>query len=152
MADRKLPELLFPSHNLKIISQNDVLKIYDPLRRIYLVLTPEEYVRQSFVDYLIKTLHYPVSLMANEVFLTLNDLRKRCDTVVYDQYAKPWAIVEYKAPYVEINEKTFEQIIRYNIKLKAKYLILTNGLSLYCCETNYLTNSLKFLTDLPPYL
>lgn len=109
-------------------------EVYDVLRRKWLVLTPEEWVRQNFVHFLSSECGYPMTMMANEVAIRLNDTLKRCDTVVYSPTLRPIAIVEYKAPDVQLTRGVFEQIIRYNIVLGVDYLIISNGLSHYCCR------------------
>lgn len=126
-------------------------KIYDRLRRRYVALTPEEWVRQHFVEFLIVEKRYPVSLMANEVGLSLNGMSRRCDTVVFDRCGEPAVIVEYKAPTVPITQKVFDQIVRYNMVLKAGVLIVSNGLSHYCCRVDYENRQVVFLADIPDY-
>lgn len=126
-------------------------KIYDRLRKKHVALTPEEGVRQRFVDFLIERRGYPEGLMANEVGLTLNGTRRRCDTVVYDRNARPLAIVEYKAPSVAITQRVFEQIGRYNLVMGVKWLIVSNGLNSYCCRFDPATHTATYLPDIPPY-
>lgn len=126
-------------------------KIFDRLRKKFVVLTPEEWVRQNFVNYLIEYKGFPVSLMVNEVAITLNNTRRRCDTVVYSKTAEPLVIVEYKASSVEITQQVFDQIVRYNMVLRAQYLIVSNGLNHYCCSIDYNNNSYKFIKDIPNY-
>lgn len=129
----------------------DGRRVLDPLRRRFVALTPEEWVRQHFVYWLIAYRGYPAGLMGNEVSLTLNDTARRCDTVVYDRHARPWMIVEYKAPHVPIDERVFAQILRYNLVLGARYLTVSNGLTTHCCEIIYPEGRPRFLTDLPAY-
>lgn len=125
-------------------------QIYDRLRRRWLVLTPEEWVRQHFVNYLIETLGYPPAMMANEVGLRLNDTRRRCDTVVYSrQGLRPLLIVEYKRPSVEITAAVFDQIARYNSVLGAPWLMVSNGLRHYCCR--FTGQGYTFARSLPRY-
>lgn len=123
--------------------------ILDVIRRQYVALTPEEWVRQHFVHFLINHKGYPQSLMANEVQLKLNGMSRRCDTVVYDRALKPRVIVEYKAPSVNITQKVFDQICRYNMVLQVDYLIVTNGLTHYCCKVDNEVRSYTFLRDVP---
>jgi hypothetical protein len=127
--------LNLPPIQLKLQSSADgLLRVYDQLRQKFVALTPEERVRQHFVDYLINTLGYPASLMANEVALKFNGQTRRCDTVLYARGdLRPLAIVEYKAPEVEITQKVFDQIARYNLVMGARLLIVSNGLRHYCC-------------------
>lgn len=126
--------------------------IFDPLRRKNLILTPEEWVRQHFVHFLINHLGYPPALMANEVGVTLNGLTRRCDTVVWNRTdASPLVIIEYKAPTVEITAAVFDQIARYNMVLRAPYLIVSNGLRHFCCHLDPAAHTYTFLPNLPPY-
>ena len=107
-------ELNLPPYEKKITKKDDKPFILDVIRRQYVALTPEEWVRQNFVHFLIEYKGYPQSLMANEVQLKLNGMSRRCDTVVYDRTLRPRVIVEYKAPSVSITQKVFEQICRYS--------------------------------------
>lgn len=127
------------------------VEVYDPLRRKHVALTPEEWVRQHFVDYMIGTKGFPAGLMANEIGLTLNGTRRRCDTVVFDRRGRPMMIVEYKAPGVAITQKVFDQIVRYNMALRASYLTVSNGLAHYCCRIDYAAGGYAFLPELPDY-
>lgn len=112
-----------------------VCHIYDSLRRRWLILTPEEWVRQHFVNYLVGHLGYPAAMTANEVALTLNGTRKRCDTVVYSREGlRPLLIAEYKRPSVDITPRVFDQIARYNSVLGAPWLIVSNGMRHFCCR------------------
>lgn len=132
-------------------TDNGKTEVFDPLRRKYVALEPEEFVRQHFVNYLINYLGYPASHVANEVSLTLNETRRRCDTLIYNSEGKPLMIVEYKAPYVTIDQKIFDQIVRYNMVLNARYLVVSNGLRHYCCHIDYETGSYSFLPQIPSY-
>lgn len=127
------------------------LQIFDRLRNKFVALTPEEWVRQHFVSFLITHKGFPAGLMANEVSLTLNGTLRRSDTVVYTSGATPLVIVEYKAPSVKISQKTFDQIIRYNMVFQAPYIIVSNGLNHYCCHIDFKNHSYKFLPDIPSY-
>ena len=126
-------------------------EIFDCLRKKFVALTPEEWVRQHFVAHLIGDHHYPAALMANEVSLVQNGIKRRCDTLVADREGKPLVIVEYKAPSIPITQKTFDQIVRYNMVLRAKYLVVSNGMSHYCCKIDYNNNSYCFLEEIPCY-
>lgn len=125
--------------------------IYDGLRRKWLVLTPEEWVRQHFVKYLIEQLGYPASHIANEVALKLNSAKKRCDTLVYGKDLKPLLLVEYKEEKVEITQQVFDQIARYNSVIEAPYLVVTNGRSLFCCRFLPDGQGYEFLPSIPGY-
>lgn len=144
-------ELNLPPYDKKITKKDDKPFILDVIRRQYVALTPEEWVRQNFVHFLIEHKGYPQSLMANEVQLKLNGMSRRCDTVVYDRTLRPRVIVEYKAPSVSITQKVFEQICRYNMVLQVDYLIVSNGLVHYCCRIDYPTRSYTFLQEIPEY-
>lgn len=126
-------------------------QIFDLLRNKFVALTPEEWVRQNFINFLINHKGYSPILMANEVQLTLNGMSRRCDTVLYDQSLRPRMIIEYKAPHISITQKVFDQICRYNIVMKVEYLIVSNGLQHYCCRVDYENNSYTFLQDIPDY-
>ncbi len=143
--------LNLPSYETKITERNGKSVIFDMLRRRYVALTPEEWVRQHFVHFLTDCKGYPKGLLANEVQLNLNGTRKRCDTVLYNRDLSAKLIVEYKAPHVEITQAVFDQITRYNRVLKVDYLMVSNGLSHYCCRIDYATGSYAFLPEIPAY-
>ncbi|MCM1349141.1 MAG: type I restriction enzyme HsdR N-terminal domain-containing protein [Firmicutes bacterium] len=125
--------------------------VYDPLRKRWVSLTPEEWVRQHFVAMLVNEKHYPAALMANEIGIKLNATSRRCDTVVFNRVKEPWMIVEYKAPDVEITQQTFDQIVRYNMVLRARYLVVSNGLSHFCCAMDYENHSYRFIPEIPEF-
>lgn len=143
------PPLNLPRVELRLRKEENVVKVFDSLRSKYVVLTPEEYVRQNFTSWLIKELKYPKSLVSNEVSINLNNTRRRCDTVVFRSDGTPLMIVEYKAPTVAINQKVFDQIARYNMVLKSRYLVVSNGLNHYCCEMFYDADTYVFLQEIP---
>ena len=146
-----MQRLNLPEYQFNIKKREDAFIILDPLRRRWVVLTPEEWVRQNFVRFLIEEREFPAALMNNEISLTQNGIKRRCDTLVADRQGAPLVIVEYKAPTVEITQKVFDQIVRYNMVLQAKYLIVSNGMSHYCCKIDYENNSYSFLEDIPCY-
>lgn len=127
------------------------LQVFDRLRAKYVALTPEEWVRQHFVNFLIVEKGYRPALMANEVGLRLNGTLRRCDTVVYGRDMQPVAVVEYKAPEVEITAAVFDQIARYNLVMKAGWLIVSNGLNHYCCRYDHTTGRYSFARDIPAW-
>jgi len=143
-----LPEYEF---KVKKNERGDGLVILDQLRRRYVALTPEEWVRQHFVQWLIADKGFPAALMGNEVSLTHHGIKRRCDTVVANRQGQPLVIVEYKAPSITITQETFDQIVRYNMVLRARYLIVSNGLNHYCCRIDYEHNSYDFLQEIPAY-
>lgn len=144
-------QLNLPSFEAKIRLENGKYKILDPIRRKYVALTPEEWVRQHFVNFLISTYHYPKEMIANEVSIRLNETSKRCDTVVYAPSLSPLMIVEYKAPTVELTPAVFEQVARYDMALHARFLIVSNGLRHICCEIRYGERKYHFLEEIPSY-
>ena len=143
--------LNLPKTDLNITTKDGKLQVFDILRRKYVALTPEEWVRQHFVHFLIQEKGYPAECIGNEVSITLNGTKKRCDTVVYGSHAEPIMIVEYKSPQVEITQQVFDQISRYNIKLQVKWLIVSNGLQHYCCQVDYESGTCRFVEDIPSY-
>ena len=144
-------ELSLPGFDYKVKKQNGTVMIFDIVRKKYVVLTPEEWVRQHFVHFLIAHKGYPTALLANEVMVKLNGTTKRCDTVLYRRDLSARMIVEYKAPHIEITQAVFDQITRYNMVLKVDYLIVSNGMQHYCCQMDYENQSYTFLQDIPDY-
>ena len=149
--DSEMSALNLPTFDTKITETDGKRQIFDTLRRCYVALTPEEWVRQHFVHYLLDYKGYPTALMGNEIAITLNGMNRRCDTVVYDKALKPRVIIEYKAPTVKITKEVFAQISRYNLILKVDYLIVSNGLQHYCCKMDYEKNTFTFLQEIPQY-
>lgn len=146
-----MQKLNLPPYNANIKSDNGRNLIFDVLRGKYVALTPEEWVRQNFVQYLINYKNYSRSLMNNEIPLRLNGTSKRCDTVVFSNTAVPKMIIEYKAPEIKITQKVFNQITRYNMVLKVDYLVVSNGLNHYCCKMDYKNQGYIFLEDVPDF-
>jgi len=146
-----MSQLNFPLYAFKIKEANGRKLIFDRLRRKFVILQPEELVRQNMIEYLVTEKGYPVTLIGNEISLIYNGLKKRCDSVVYGSHGNPIMIVEYKAPSVEICQKTFDQIAIYNSQLKVKYLLISNGLKHFCCKIDFETMGYQFLVDIPTY-
>ena len=144
-------ELNLPSYEPRLNQRSGKTYIYDELRRKAVRLTPEEWVRQHFVHYLLSYLGYPSGLMMNEVGLELGQTKKRCDTVVYDRQLRPLMLLEYKAPQVPITDKVLQQIVRYNYALRVPYLVLSNGLTHYAWRIDYEGQSYSPLPQLPRY-
>ncbi len=144
-------ELNLPKYGIKIANENGHQTIFDVLRRKYVALTPEEWVRQHFVHYLIDHKGYPQALMANEIQLAIGNKKLRCDSVLYDRLLKPRMIIEYKAPTVSITQKVFDQITIYNMLLHVDYLVVSNGIKHYCCRMDYENQKYLFLEDIPDY-
>ncbi len=127
--------LNLPQYDFRIRTSGQSKEIFDALRKKFVVLTPEEWVRQNFIMYLREELKYPSGLIAVERGLTVNRLRKRTDIVIYDQNGSPWMIVECKAPGVKLTEATFYQASDYHHRLNVKYLVVTNGLLHFCSKS-----------------
>lgn len=125
------------------------VKIYDILRRRYVKLTPEEWVRQHFIHYLIEEKGYPKSLLVNETQLSLGDKKLRCDSVLLGKDGKPCMIMEYKAPTITLTQKVFDQISVYNMLLHVDYLVVSNGMQHICCKMNYEAGTYEFLEEIP---
>ena len=117
----------FPGNSLKIRQQAGVHEVFDAIRKKWLVMTPEEYVRQNFIQFLLISKKYPASLFAIEKEIRVGELKKRCDIVVYNREASPWMIIECKEMNVALSDKTLAQVLRYHSALPAEYLIITNG-------------------------
>jgi hypothetical protein len=143
--------LNLPPFEPKISEQAGKITIWDPIRKMWTALTPEENVRQAFLSYLVNHKGYPASHIANEQSIELNGMSRRCDSVIYDKSGTPKVIVEYKAPTVTISQKVFDQIARYNLVLHVDYLIVSNGLKHYCVKMEYPTGKYVFLRDIPDY-
>ena len=141
--------LNLPSYNFKIKKHFQRTQIFDRIRKKFVVLTPEEWVRQHFVWFLIEEKQFPESRIAIETELKYNEQKRRPDIVYYDTHLKPQLIVECKASDVKITQSTFDQIARYNMALKVSYLIVTNGMQHFCCKMNYETESYEFLKEIP---
>ena len=137
------------SFNIKLIDQRKY--IFDSIRKKFVVLTPEEWVRQNFIRFLIDDKKYPASLIAVEMEFKVNNLSKRSDAVVYDKVGSPFLIMEFKAPKVKIDQKVFDQVARYIMKLKAKYFIVTNGLKHFCCKIDNENQDFSFFKEIPGY-
>ncbi|MEN8704474.1 MAG: type I restriction enzyme HsdR N-terminal domain-containing protein [Polaribacter sp.] len=146
-----MQKLNLPNINYKVKNSENKVLIFDNLRKKYLVLTPEEWVRQHFIHYLIDEKRYPVSLIALEKQLVINNRKKRTDILIFNKNGKPEIIVECKAPSIKITQDTFDQIARYNLKLKANYLIVTNGMQHFYCKMDFKNESYIFLKDVPSY-
>lgn len=144
-------EINLPPYEIKLREQNGRRQIFDFLRRRYVALTPEEWVRQHFVHYLIEQKGYPKGLLANEVELQIGEKKLRSDTLLYNRALQPKMIIEYKAPDIAITQRVFNQITVYNFLLHVDYLIVSNGRQHYCCRMNYEKGEYSFLQDIPLY-
>lgn len=146
MLKLNLPEFSFRTRNVE--GRNE---IFDNIRKKYVVLTPEEWVRQNFVQYLICFKNVPATLVIIEKGLKLYKLHKRSDIVVFNRNANPLMVVECKAPDVKITQNAFDQVARYNIVLKVKFLVVTNGFEHYCCRIDHKKKKYHFLDDIPDF-
>ena len=146
-----IQQLNLPEYALRLREQDGRREIFDSIRRLWVALTPEEWVRQNFVRYLVTEKQMPEMLIAIEKSLTLNSLTKRTDILVHSRQGKPLLLVECKAPQVAIDQKVFEQIGRYNLALHVKYLVVTNGLQHYCARIDWQNQQFNFLKEVPDY-
>lgn len=144
--------LNLPEYEIKLSGTAEKPLIWDMLRRKYVALTPEEWVRQHFVHYLIERKGYPPTLLANEVSLAVsNGKRLRADTVLYGKAVNPRMIIEYKAPEIPLSQAVFDQISAYNLLLHVDYLVVSNGMESYCCKMDYEHQKYLFIADVPDY-
>ncbi len=139
----------YPEYPFKIQKEAGKDQIFDPLRKSWVVLTPEEWVRQNFIQYLIQIKQYPTALIAIEKTIQLGELKKRFDLIVYKNNT-PWILIECKEANVSISEKTLEQILQYQQVVEASYLVMTNGHSTYGAKIE--TGKLHYLQSLPDYI
>ena len=146
-----MQKLNLPNFTFRIKNSEKHTLIFDEFRKKDIVLTPEEWVRQHFVKFLVEYKKYPVSLIAIEKQLTINNLKKRTDILIFSSDGLPNIIVECKAPHIKITQDTFDQIARYNLKLNANILVVTNGLEHYYCLLDTEKQSYVFLKELPDY-
>ncbi len=145
----KLTELNLPSYEAKITTKGGKHFIYDEIRKKEIVLTPEEWVRQNFIHFLINHHNYSKNYIKIEKQIKVNDRQKRFDGLVYDKNGNPIVLIECKAPEVKISQNTFSQIATYNMTLRVPYLIVTNGLSHFICEIDFENNSYNYLKEIP---
>lgn len=137
----------YPPYHPKIKMENEKEFIFDEVRKRWVILTPEEWVRQNFLQYLTQTKKYPASLIAIEKEIKLGELKKRFDVVVYDRNSKPWMIVECKEMNVALDKSVLDQVLRYNISLNVPYLVITNGS--YCMAMQLTENMMQAIDALP---
>jgi hypothetical protein len=144
-------KLNFPTYPFRFKNSENKISIFDSIRKKFVVLQPEEWVRQHCVQFLINEKGFPKSLINIEKELTINSLKKRYDIVVFNSDGSIYLIVECKAPKIDIEQDTFDQIARYNLKLNATYLMVTNGLNHYYCQMDFENERYQFLNDIPDY-
>ncbi|GAA4947679.1 type I restriction enzyme HsdR N-terminal domain-containing protein [Algibacter agarivorans] len=146
-----MQDLNFPKYSFRFKNSENKVSIFDSIRKKFVILQPEEWVRQHSIQYLIEEKGYPKSLINIEKELTINTLKKRYDIVVFNPDGSIHLIVECKAPRININQDTFDQIARYNLELNASYLMVTNGLNHYYCQMDFENEKYRFLKDIPGY-
>lgn len=146
-----MQKLNLPEYSFRIKTTEGKSYIFDSLRKKYVRLTPEEWVRQNFAQFLIAEKNYSVSLITVEAAVKVNGNPQRADLVVFDRSGNPALVAEFKAPEIKISQQTFDQIVRYNMQLKVKFLIVSNGLDHFCCQINYVDNSYAFLPEIPDF-
>lgn len=143
--------LNLPEFKIKLAGTKDKPMVFDVLRRRYVTLTPEEWVRQHFIHFLIEHKGYPAALLANEISLKIGEKPLRADSVLFGRDLKPRMVIEYKAPSIPISQKVFDQINTYNLILHVDYLVVSNGLAHYCCKMDHANQKYLFLEDIPSY-
>ena len=143
--------LNFPTYSFRFKNSENKVSIFDEIRKKFILLTPEEWVRQHVIQFLLQNKKYPKSLINVEKLIKINDLNKRYDGVVFQPNGEIFLLIECKAPEVPISQHTFDQIARYNLVLKAKYLMVTNGMNHYFCQMDFENEKYVFLKELPEY-
>jgi type I site-specific restriction endonuclease len=143
--------LNLPQYSFRTSEQSGKKLIFDDFRRRWVVLTPEEWVRQNFARYLTEVKRYPPSLVAIERSLKINQRDFRTDIVLFSRKGNPLVVVECKSPEVKISQQVFDQIARYNLDLRVSYLIVTNGMAHYCCKFDQQQLTYAFLPEIPDY-
>ena len=146
-----MKQLQFPSYPFRFKNSENKVAIFDEIRKKFIIITPEEWVRQHVVQFLLQDKKYPKSHINVEKLLRINGLNKRYDVVVYNPDGSILILVECKAPEIKISQQTFDQIARYNLTLNAEYLMVSNGLNHYFCKMDYEKEKYDFLTELPEY-
>lgn len=146
-----MQDLNFPKFQYQFKNTENNISIFDIIRKKYVILQPEEWVRQHCLHYLINEKNYPESLINVEKELKINGLKKRYDIVIYNSNGKVHIVVECKAPHITINQETFNQVARYNMVLDATYVMVTNGLNHYYCQMDYQEKTYNFLKEIPAY-
>jgi predicted type IV restriction endonuclease len=146
-----MQNLNFPSYTFRFKNSENKVAIFDEIRKKFVVLTPEEWVRQHVVQYLLLEKKYPKSLINVEKLVKVNGLNKRYDIVVFQPNGEIFLLIECKAPEVPISQQTFDQIARYNLKLNAQFLMVTNGLNHYFCQMDFENEKYVFLKEAPDF-
>lgn len=147
--NNKMTRLNLPDHTFNIKKKEGKTLIFDVFRKRFVVLTPEERVRQYFLAYLLNHKNYQKGLIAVETEIKVNTLSRRCDAIVYNKKGLPLMIIEFKAPEIKITQKTMDQICNYNLKLDVSYFVISNGLQHFCGKINKQQKTFEFLNDIP---
>ncbi|MFZ4725455.1 MAG: type I restriction enzyme HsdR N-terminal domain-containing protein [Paludibacter sp.] len=145
-------QLNLPTYTFRIKKQNDKTVIFDSQRKRFVSLTPEEWVRQNFIRFLIQEKGYPAAYIAIEKQLNYNGMKKRCDAILYNEDAQPVLIIELKSPNIAISQATFDQVAVYNAKLKVDFFMISNGIEHYCCRVNLENAKYEFFSEIPDFL
>lgn len=146
-----MQKLNLPEYSFRTKTEEGKTLIFDSVRKKFVVLTPEEWVRQNFIQYLIREKKYPESLMAVEKQIKVNGKQRRFDLLIYLRNGQPLLIAEFKAPGVKINQDAFDQVVRYNMALRVERVVVSNGLEHFACEINYPKNTYSYLHGVPEY-
>ena len=146
-----MQNLNFPSYSFRLKNSENKISIFDEIRKKFIILTPEEWVRQHTVQFLIQEKNYPKSHINVEKLVKVNNISKRYDIVVFEPNGAIFILIECKAPEIKISQETFDQIAQYNLNLKAKYLMVTNGLNHYFCQMDFEKEAYLFLPELPEF-
>ncbi|HPW97838.1 MAG TPA: type I restriction enzyme HsdR N-terminal domain-containing protein [Flavobacterium sp.] len=147
-----MQKLNFPVYSFRFKNSENKVSIFDPIRKKFILLTPEEWVRQHTIEYLMKEKNYPLSYINVEKLIKINDRNKRYDIVIFKPNGAIFLLIECKAPEISISQATFDQIARYNLVLKAEYLMVTNGLNHYFCQMDFENERYNFLKELPDFI
>ena len=146
-----MEDLSLPAYDFRYTERENKKYIFDIIRKKYVLLTPEEWVRQNFIRYLLEEKGYIQSLVRVEMFFKLNRLSKRADIALFDRNGKPKVLVECKSPKIAISQVVFEQVARYNLSFKVDFLVVTNGMQHFCCKMDYEKKSYTFLKEIPGF-
>ena len=144
-------KLNLPEYSFRLKKVDGKIYIYDDIRKKFIVRTPEEWVRQHFIQFLVKEKKYSATLMAVEKKVMVNGQPQRFDLLIYNRKGAPHVVAEFKAPNVRISQPAFDQAVRYNMKLRVKYIIISNGMEHFICEVDYEKNSYSFLKEIPEF-
>jgi hypothetical protein len=146
-----MQKLNLPEYSFRTKTEEGKSWIFDSIRKKFVVLTPEEWVRQNFIQYLKMEKKYPESLMAVEKQIMVNNNQRRFDLLIYQRNGQPHVIAEFKAPNIKITQETFDQVVRYNMSLRVERVVVSNGLQHFACEIDYTKNSYSYLPEIPEF-